>query len=262
MSSDPPAGWHPQGRVHSHLRRPARALARQRAALRRLGDLSPQRLAGRSEPASTPRKPAAGSGRSSSAPTTAGKHGTSRAARRRADHHARWHAQGRKQQVRLRHVARNRQAAHHAPVVRRHAASVGVQAGLAPGAVAHRSRHRLRRRRRRGPVPHDRRRQDVGTNWPGSAATAPGRSGRPAPAAWACTRSCSIRTNPETDLRRHLRGRRLPHRRRRQHLEADQPRAAVASTSPTPTPRSATASIASPCTRRGPTCSSCRSIGT
>ena len=117
-------------------------------------------------------------------------------ARRRADHHARRHAQGREQQVRLRHVAPDRQAAHHAPVVRRHAAPVGVQARLAPRAVADRSGHRLRGRRGRRAVPLDRRRQDL------ARAGRPARprhgvdSGRRAPAGWACTRSCSTRAIP------------------------------------------------------------------
>ena len=64
------------------------------------------------------------------------------------------------------------------------------------------------------------------------------------------------------DLHRHLGRGRLPHRRRRQDLAADQPRPAVRSTSPTRPPRSATASTASPCTRRARTCCSCRSTGT
>ena len=67
---------------------------------------------------------------------------------------------------------------------------------------------------------------------------------------------------PRADLHRHLGGGRVPHRRRRQDLEADQPRPAVRSTSPTRRPRSATASTASPCTRRARTCCSCRSTGT
>ena len=70
-----------------------------------------------------------------------------------------------RQQVRLRRRAR------HAPVVRRHAASVGVQARLASRAVADRSRHGLRRRRGRRAVPLDRRRPDAGTSCPACAAT-------------------------------------------------------------------------------------------
>ena len=91
------------------------------------------------------------------------------------------------QQVRLRRRAR------HPPVVRRHAAPVGVQARLAPRAVADRSGHGLRRRRGRRAVPHDRRRPDAGRSCPGCAATAPGRTGSRAPAACACTRSSSTR---------------------------------------------------------------------
>ena len=49
----------------------------------------------------------------------------------------------------------------HAPVVRRHAASVGVQAGLAPRAVADRSRHRLCRGRGRRALPHHGRRSEL-----------------------------------------------------------------------------------------------------
>ena len=98
-------------------------------ALRRLGDLSPQGIAGRPEPH-----------------LRVAVERLVRAAhpafeRRRQDLGA-----GR-QQVRL------RRRAGHAPVVRRHAAPVGVQARLAPRAVADRPRHRLRRRRGRGPVP-------------------------------------------------------------------------------------------------------------
>ena len=52
-----------------------------------------------------------------------------------------WSAESRQQQIRLRRFPRNRQAANHASVLRRHAASLGVQAGLASRTVAHRSRH-------------------------------------------------------------------------------------------------------------------------
>ena len=60
-----------------------------------------------------------------------------------------------RQRVRLRRRAR------HPPVVRRHAASLGVQARLASRAVADRSRHGLRRGRGRRAVPLDRRRADL-----------------------------------------------------------------------------------------------------
>ena len=113
-------------------------LGRQRSAFRRLGDLPPQGIARRPEshlclavqrlvrtahPAFGRRRQDVGAGR---------------------------------EQVRL------RRRAGHAPVVRRHAAPVGVQARLAPRAVADRSRHGLRRCRGCGALPHDRRRPDVG----------------------------------------------------------------------------------------------------
>ena len=128
------------------------------------------------------------------------------------------HAQGREQQVRLRHVARDRQAAHDAPVVRRHAAPLGVQTRLAPGAVADRPGHRLRRRRRRRPLPLDRRRQDL------ARARRPprprhGPKWQPGAGGMGLHTIVLDPTNPAAHLHRHLRGRRLPHRRRRQDLE-------------------------------------------
>ena len=54
----------------------------------------------------------------------------------------------------------------------------------------------LRRRGRRGPVPHHRRRPQSGTSCRACAATAPGRSGSRAPAACACTPSFSIPAIP------------------------------------------------------------------
>ena len=66
----------------------------------------------------------------------------------------------------------------------------------------------------------------------------------------------------QAHVHRDLRGRRVSHRRRRQDVEADQPRACVRNTFPTRMPRSATACTASRCTRRGRTCCSCRSTGT
>ena len=65
----------------------------------------------------------------------------------------------------------------------------------------------------------------------------------------------TILLDPEqsrADLHRHLGRGRVPHRRRRQDLAADQPRTASPSTSPTRTPRSATAFTASRCTASRP----------
>ena len=252
---------HAQRCVHSHVRRQAPEVGRQRPALWRLGDLPPEGLAGRSEPhlclanQQLVRADHSALRRRRQNVAPAGHAG------RRADDHARRHAEGREQQVRLRHVAAERQAAHDAPVVRRHAASVGVQARLASGAVAHRSRHGLRRRGRRGHLSLDRRRQESGTSWPACAATAPGRSGRPAPAAWGCTRSSSIRRIPtacSSPSPRPARSAPTTAARRGSRSIA----ACARSTFPIRMPRSATACIASRCTRRGRTCCSCRSIGT
>ncbi len=99
-----------------------------------------------------------------------------------------------RQQVRLR--GRHR----HAPVVRRHAAPVGVQTRLAPGTVAHRSRHGLRRRRRRGAVPHDRRRPDLAGTVRACARTDRESTGSRAPAACACTRSLLDPEQSRADL--------------------------------------------------------------
>ena len=57
--------------------------------------------------------------------------------------------------------------------------------------------------------------------------------------------------NPRADLHRHLGGGRLPHRRRRRDLEADQQGAGLEVHSRSRRPRSATACITSPCTARG-----------
>ena len=148
-----------------------------------------------------------------------------------------------------------------APVVRRLAARLGLHPGLAPRAVAARRRHGLRRRRGRGAVQVHRRRCRVD------------RAVRPAQArhrpAVAARRRRHVPAHdppaperPGPALRRHLRGRRVPH-----HATAARPgsrstRVCAPARSPTRTPRSATASTASTCTRRTPTSSTCRSTGT
>ena len=161
-----------------------------------------------------------------------------------------------RQQVRLRRRAR------HASVVRRHAASLGVQARLASRTVADRSRHGLRRSRGRGALPLDRRRADLA----GAAGTARSRLG-PVMAArrgWACacTRSFSIRATPS--------GCSSPSRPRARSGPTTAAKTwrpinrglQVRRTFPTRMPRSATASTASRCTRRARACCSCRSTGT
>ena len=160
------------------------------------------------------------------------------------------------QRVRLRRRAR------HPPVVRRHAASLGVQAGVAPGAVARRSGHRLRRRRGRRPLPQHRRRQDVA----------------------GAVRPPQARLGAELDARRrrhvsphHHPGRRptrsgcsSPSRRPGafrtddggDHLAADQPRPALPVH---PRPGRRGRPLRPPdraCTAPGPTRCSCRSTGT
>ena len=144
-----------------------------------------------------------------------------------------------RQRVRLRRRAR------HAPVVRRHAASRGsssasgtssrrstdpdtVYAGVEDAAL-----FRI-----------DRRRQDAGRSCPACATTAR--------AALAARRRRHVPAHdpprpdePGPDLHRHLGRRRVPHRRRRRDLAADQPRPAVRGHSRSRTPRSATACTAS-----------------
>ena len=111
----------------------------------------------------------------------------------------------------------------HASLVRRHAASVGVQVRLASGAGAVGSRHRVRRRRGRRVVPLDRRRPVVA------------RVGRTAPSPdWTGVAAGRGRTlsphdpvgpeRPAADLHRHLRCRGVPERRRRHDLETGEPR--------------------------------------
>ena len=154
-------------------------------------------------------------------------------------------SEGREQQVRLRHVCRNRQAAYHASVLRRHAASLGVQARVASGAVAHRSRHGLRRRGRRRHVPLDRRRRELAGTLRTARPRHRARSGSPARAACACTPSFSIPAIPA--------GSTSPSRRRARSAPMTAARPGSRSTTdctrntfPTRPPRSATAFTTSP----------------
>jgi hypothetical protein len=158
------------------------------------------------------------------------------------------------QQVRLRRRAR------HSPVVRRHAAPLGVQARLASGTVADRSGHGLRRSGRRRLVPLNRRRADVA----GTLRTARPRLGPPLAAGRrrnVPAHHPSGSQRPWPDLHRHLGRRRLPHRRCGQDVEADQPGTEVATHSrPNAEVGHCVHRIAMHPSR--PKCCSCRSTGT
>ena len=146
-------------------------------------------------------------------------------------------------------------------LVRRHPAPVGVQTRLAPGAVARRSRHRLRGGRGRRALPLDRRRQEL------AGARRPALSRLRSALAAGRRRHGSAHDPPRSrppgpHLHRHLRRRGLSQRRRRHHLAADEPRPAVGVHARSRQPKSVTACTASPCIHRGRKCCSCRSTGT
>ena len=212
-------------------------MGRERPAFRRLGDVPPQGLARGSEPA-----------------VRVADQRVVRAAdpalrRRRQDVGAGG------QQVRLRRRAR------HAPVVRRHAAPVGVRARLASRTVADRSGHGVRGRRGRGALQVDRRRAEL-ARAVGAAPTrdrlvvAAGR-GRHVPA-----HDPARSEEPAAHLHRDLGRGRVPQRRRGRDVAADQQRPALGTAPRSGRGGRATACTASRCTRRGRTCSSCRSTGT
>ena len=192
-------GRHAQGRVHADLGRCTPGLAGRRPALPGLGGLPRRRLPGRprpalrlavqrlvrpGDPALRRRRPHLGARSATTSPT---------------------------------------RACPAPPVVRRHAAPVGVHPGLAPRAVTDRSRHRLRRRRR---TPRCSARPTAARRWqelprPARArlrAAVAARRGRHVPA--------HDRARPERRQQRmygrDLGRRRVPHRRRRRHVAADQ----------------------------------------
>ncbi len=108
-----------------------------------------------------------------------------------------------------------------APVVRRHAAAVGVQADLAPRAVARRPGHGLRRRRGRRPLRIQRRRPEM--DGAHRAPPAPDRADLAARRRRHVPAYDHPRSGPQgPHLRRHLGGGRVPQRRRRRQLAADQ----------------------------------------
>ena len=165
-----------------------------------LGDLPPQGLTGRPEPALR------------LAVLRLVRAGDPALGRRRQE------LGGGRQPVHLRRHSR------HPSLVRRHPASVGVQARLAPRAVARRPRHGLRRRRGRRSLPVDRRRAQLAR-----ARRPPQPRVRSALAA-RCRRHGPAHDPPRSGprrphLHRHLRRRRLPQRRRRRDLAAGESRA-------------------------------------
>src|SRR6266404_4174651 len=132
-------GWHTQRCIHTYFGRQARKMGREWSPLRGLGDVPPERIAGgpesnlcvADERLVRPDHSALRRRWQNLAPAwnTA----------RRTDYRAGRHAQGREQQIHVRHLCRDRKATYHASVLRRDAASVGVQACVALGAFAHRS---------------------------------------------------------------------------------------------------------------------------
>ncbi len=142
-------------------------------------------------------------------------------------------------------------------------ASVGVQARLAPRAVAHRSEHRLRRRRGCRHLHAPPTAAHRGANCPACATTARATLAARRRRDGACTPSSSTPPTPQRIFIAISAAGAFRTDDGGQDVEADQqgPRRRR-SNCPTRRPRSATASTASRCTRRAPTCCSCRSTGT
>ena len=156
-----------------------------------------------------------------------GKTGSSQARRRESPRRLRWNSERRKQQVCVRRLRGNRQTSYDASVVRRDAASVGIQACVAPGAVVERSGYRVCRSGRRGAVPFERRRADwkelsglrghgTGPKWQ------PGAGGM-------CLHTIILDPGDAgANLHRHLGRGSISQRRRRKDVEADQSGTALA----------------------------------
>ena len=145
-------------------------------------------------------------------------------------------------------------------LVRRHATPMGVQTNLACRAVAHRSKHRLRRRGGRRDFQIGRRRQDL----EGIVRAAPGQ--RPALATgrgwYGRTHNYSRPEESQSYLHRHFCCWRVPNRRRRRKLETDQPRPEIQYELPDPDAEVGHCVHRIACTRRGQTSCSCKNIGT
>ena len=201
-------GWHtcprrdPQGSLRPHLGRAAHGLEGRGAALPGVGDLPPQGVAG--EPRPDLRLP----------DQRLVRPGDPAVRRRR-----RVLGPG-GQRLQLRRRPRR------APVVRRVAAAVVVHPGLAPRALAARRRDGVRRHRGRRAVQVHRRRCRL------DRAVRPAQARHRPPVAAGRGRHVPAHDPPAPDrrrppLHRDLRGRRLPHRRRRRDLAADQQGPAV-----------------------------------
>ncbi len=153
--------WNQKGRIRPHLRRQAAEVGCPRSIVRRLGGLSHEWIRFGSQPALClaierlvrADHSALGRRRENLAST--------RNTRRRADGHAGRNTQSREQQVCVRHQPRDRKTTDDPSVLRWHAASVGVQAGLAFGANPRQSRCGLCRHRRCRDFPFGRRRQKL-----------------------------------------------------------------------------------------------------
>ena len=151
------------------------------------------------------------------------------------------------QQLRLRCLRRNRQAPHHPSVVRRHAASRGSSSASGTWSPRFTDReHRLRGRRRRGPLPLHRRRRQSGTNFPACAATAPGPSWQPG-AGGMCLHTVIL--DPSNPDRIYIAISAAGAFRTDDGGKSWKPinKGSTPNTFPIPTPKSATASITSPC---------------
>ena len=233
-----PSRGHSQGRLHPHRRRYPQELGGSWPALSPAGRSITSKARRPIRTASTPRSPAAGSGRSSSAPTTAARPG--------------------------------RPSATSSPTTASPARTSGTTARRIPGSssasgtssprspIPTRSTPAWKTRRCSAPPTAAQTWQELsGLRGHGTGPALAAGRGRHVPAHHH-PRSHQSRAH----LHRHLRRRRLPHRRRRRDLEAHQQGPASRTSFPTPPPRSATACTTSPCTRRAPACSSCRSTGT
>ena len=133
----------------------------------------------------------------------------------------------------------------HPPVVRRHAPPLGVQARLAPRALAHRPRHLSSPESKTPASSSPPTAATPGTSSPASATPSPAPTGSPAPAASASTPSSSTPPTPTASSSPS------PPPEPSAPTTPAKPgspstRASTANTSPTPPPRSATASTTSP----------------